>query len=173
MSFDAQFQQGRCPFQFLQVGEECLYFSPMGKTYSWKQAERACSQRVARMVNSLSSSNLNQPNMEPTSGVRQLVLNTPEKTEILRAFDREYAEQNYGVRLPNDYNILPRCQDGKDDKWPQFCTPPQSPNTTCFEAVTNAQNDICLREVVCTAKHLRLACEFTLPGLFRKRMHYE
>lgn len=102
--------------------------------------------------------------MQPTNGVRQLVLNTPEKTEILRALFRDYQEQNFAVRLPFDYNTLQRCQDGQDDKWPYPCS--NSPvNSTCFETTAHGQADICVREVDCDKKYLRLACEFTLPGL--------
>jgi hypothetical protein len=122
------------------------------------------------MLKDRSVSTSDQPNMQPTKGVRQLILNTPEKTELLRAMSQEYDEQNFAVRLPFDYNILQRCHDGKDDKWPHYCTNPQNVNATCFETITHGTgtNDICLREVGCQARYLRLACEFTLPGLFRK-----
>lgn len=168
-SFNAQFQRGRCPNRFYQLGDECVYLSTDGKIYSWKQTERACSRRISRLLDDQSSSNINQPNMQPDKGVRQLVLNTPEKTELFRALSREYDEHNFAVRLPSDYNTLQRCLDGKDDKWPHYCTDTQNTSATCFETTSHGQNnDICLREVQCNSKYLRLACEFTLPGLFRK-----
>ena len=167
MSFDTQFPRGRCPERFYQSGEECLYFSTDGKIYSWLEARRVCSQRVARMLNKHSQSDMNQPNMSPTQGVRQLVLNTPEKTEIFRALSREYNEQNYAVSLPADYHTLQRCRDGKDDKWPGFCTNTPTLNATCLETATGGSSDVCLREVVCRERYLRVACEFTLPGEFR------
>jgi hypothetical protein len=171
--FDTQFQRGRCPHRFYQLGDECVYLATDGKIYSWKQAERACSRRIARMLNDQSWSTSDQPNMQPTKGVRQLVLNTPNKTELFRVLYREYEEQNFAVRLPLDYNTLQRCRDGKDDKWPYYCTDSQSTNSTCFETTASGQNDICLREVECTARYLRLACEFTLPGLFiRKKKNF-
>jgi len=103
--------------------------------------------------------------MQPTKGVRQLVLNTPEKTEILRAFSGVYQEQNFAIRLPSDYNTLQRCRDGQDDKWPYFCPNSQYANSTCFQTISAGSNDICIQEVDCNARNLRLACEFTLPGL--------
>jgi len=168
-SFDAQFPRGRCPRRFYQLGDECVYLSTDGKIYSWKQAQRACSQRISRLLNDQSSSNIEQPNMQPTNGVRPLVLNTPEKTELFRALSREYDEKNFAVHLPSDYNTLQRCRDGRDDQWPYYCTNTENASATCFETTSNDQNnDICLREVKCNSKYLRLACEFTLPGLFRK-----
>lgn len=104
--------------------------------------------------------------MQPVRGARQVVLNTPEKTAIFRALFQEYNEQNYAVRLPHDYRTLTRCNDGQDDKWPTFCMNPVYSNATCFETVSPSPNDICLREVDCSQRYLRLACEFTLPGLF-------
>ncbi|CAF0867774.1 unnamed protein product [Adineta steineri] len=128
----------------------------------------------SRMLNKHSSSDmyqqnqnkphLNQPNMTPTKGVRQLVLNTPEKTEIFRALFREYNEQNFAIRLSSDYNTLRRCHNIKDDKWPQYCINPKYSNATCFETVSNGPNDVCVREVECKQRYLRVACEFTLPG---------
>lgn len=126
--------------------------------------DRICSRRVARMLNQ-EQTNFDQPNMKPTLGVRPLVLNTPEKTEILQALYQFYAEQNYGVRLPPDYNTLHRCNDGQDDKWPHYCVSSVSPNATCFETISNTPTDICIREVECNVHYLRLACEFTLPGI--------
>lgn len=161
-NFDTQFSRGRCPDRFFQLGDECVYFSAEGKIYSWQQAERVCQKRVARMLDI--SPNTNQPNMQPTRGVRQLVLNAPEKTDILRAFFQEYSEQSYAARLPSDYNTLRRCHDGQDDKWPHYCNSNVSPNATCFETISNSPTDICLREVDCDKRYLRLACEFTLPG---------
>jgi hypothetical protein len=116
------------------------------------------------MLDQQSWNSANQPNIMPTKGVRQLVLNTPEKTEIFRALFREYNEQNYAVRLPSDYNTLERCRDAKDDNWPYYCTNPKDSNATCFETVSQGTDDICLREIECRKNYLRLACEFTLPG---------
>ncbi|CAF0860207.1 unnamed protein product [Adineta ricciae] len=162
--FETLFPRGRCPERFYQSGQECLFFSTDGKMYSWNEAERMCARRVARMLNKHSQSDLNQPNMTPTKGVRALVLNTPEKTEAFRALFREYNEQNYAVRLPSDYHTLSRCLDGKDDKWPRLCTNAPYSNSTCFETVSNGPNDLCLREVECRQRYIRVACEFTLPG---------
>ena len=108
---------------------------------------------------------LNNQICNQLNGVRQFTLNTPEKTEILRALFREYNEQNFAVHLPADYNTLERCHDGQDDKWPHYCSGVPSTNSTCFETIEHGQNDICLRQVECRARYLRLACEFTLPGL--------
>lgn len=163
--FNTQFTRGRCPQRFYQVGDECIYFGNDGKTYSWRQVERVCSGRIARILDDPSSSNSDQPNMKPVRGVRQFVLNTPEKTDILRAMYRDYEEQNFGINLPYDYNTLTRCTDGKDDKWPQFCTNSNYMNGTCYETISYNANDICIREVDCASRYLRLACEFTLPGL--------
>lgn len=133
-----------------------------GKIYSWKQAQHECSRRIARLLD-------DHPNLQPVRGVRQLVLNTPKKTEILRALYRTADEENFAVRLPSDYNTLPRCRDGRDDKWPQYCTSTQDADSACFETVSHdKRNDICLQEVGCHIEHLRLACEFTLPSLLRQ-----
>lgn len=162
--FENQFNRGRCPARFYQVGDECIYFANDGKAHPWKRTENLCSRRIARLLDEPSAGNSEQPNMKPSRGVRQFVLNTPAKTEILRAFLRDYQEQNFAVRLLSDYNTLQRCQDGMDDKWPQFCSGYQPTNSTCLETSTDERNEICLREVDCNAKNLRLACEFTLPG---------
>ncbi|CAF2623072.1 unnamed protein product [Rotaria sp. Silwood2] len=163
-AFDAQFPRGRCPERFYQIGEECLYFSIDGKIYSWQNADRICARRIGNILEQQSSSNPDQPNMKPTKGVRQLILNTPEKTEILRAFSQEYNEQNFAIRLPSDYNTLQRCNDAQDYKWPFYCANTQNTNSMCIEDTSNGANDICLREVDCNQRYLRLACEFTLPG---------
>ena len=105
-----------------------------------------------------------QPNQQPTKGVRQLVLNTPEKTDFLRAMNNEYNEQNYAVRLPSDYDTLTRCRDGNDDRWPDYCANTPRTNQTCFETFSPSGKDLCLRQVECDREYLRLACEFTLPG---------
>lgn len=161
-SFNTQFKRGQCPHPFYQLDNECVYFSADGKIYSWKQAEHECSRRIARLLD-------DHPNLRPVRGVRQLVLNTPEKTKIFQALYRKANEQNFAVRLPSDYNTLPRCSDEKDDKWPQYCASTQNANATCFETISHGKNkDICLREITCHFEHLRLACEFTLPGLLRK-----
>ena len=161
-SLNAQFKRGHCPHQFYQLDNECVYFSTDGKIHSWKQAERECSRRIARLLD-------DHPNLRPVRSVRQLVLNTPEKTKIFRALYRKANEQNFAVRLPSDYNTLPRCRDEKDDKWPQYCASTQDKNSTCFQTISDGKNkDICLREVTCHFEHLSLACEFTLPGLLRK-----
>jgi hypothetical protein len=164
-SFDVQFNRGRCPPRFYQSGDECLYFLTDGKHYSWQHAERICSERIAGMLGQQQTSSINnQPNMTPTKDVRQLILNTPEKTEIFRALLREYDEQNFAVRLPSDYNTLPRCHDGQDDRWPNYCTNSPSSDTTCFEINSHSPNNTCLKEVDCNQRYLRIACEFTLPG---------
>ena len=167
-TFDNEFSRGRCPQRFYQLGEECVFFPNDGKSHAWKRANKICADRIGGILNDASAGNSEQPNMQPTNGARQLVLNTPEKTEILRALFRDYQEQNFAIRLPSDYQTLVRCNDGQDDKWPQFCSnAPQ--NSSCFEAIFNGPNDICLREVDCNSRYLRLACEFTLPGLSTNR----
>lgn len=103
--------------------------------------------------------------MKPTKGVRQLILNTPEKIKILDALYREYDELHVAVRLPSDFNTLQRCHDGKADNWPQYCTTPDNANATCFETSDLNSNNICLRQIPCTKRRSRLACEFTIPGL--------
>jgi hypothetical protein len=160
-SFDAQFYRGRCPDRFYQIGDECLYFGTDGKRYSWHQAQRVCARRIAR--------SLERQNMKPTKGVRQLILNRPEKTKILEALYREYEELNIVVRLPSDFNTLHRCHDEKEDNWPQYCINPESLNATCFETSELGSNNICLRQIDCNKRNSRLACEFTLPGLSFKR----
>ncbi len=162
--FETQFSRGRCPRNFYQLGDECVFFANDGKSYASRRVDNVCTRRIAGLLNEPSSSNPDQPNMQPTKGVRPLVLNTPGKTEILRAFYRDYQEQNFAIYLPSDYNTLQRCRDGQDDKWPEFC-PNTQRNSTCFETISNGPNDICIREVDCNARSLRLACEFTLPGL--------
>jgi hypothetical protein len=118
------------------------------------------------------SSNNDQPNMTPTKGVRQVVLNTPEKTELFRVIFRDFNEQNFAIQVPSDYNTLPRCYDGKDDKWPQICMNSQYSNSTCYETTQFGENDICLRPVDCHQQYLRAACEFTLPGLIIKTQKF-
>lgn len=163
-SFDNQFSTGRCPRRFYQLSNECVYFATDGKSYSWRQVDRVCSQRIANLLEEPSASNLEQPNMQPTRGVRQLTLNTPEKTEILRALFRDYNDQNFAIQLPNDYTTLMRCQDGQDDRWPQFCPNNKFNQSACYETVSSGTNDICLQQVDCRSRYLRVACEFTLPG---------
>lgn len=162
-SFDAQFRRGRCPDQFYQLGDECVYFATDGRRYSWRQAQRVCARRVARSVQRQTSF-VGQPIVKPTNGVRQLMLNTPEKKKILEALYREYEEVNVAVRLPSDFRTLHRCNDGKDDHWPSFCTTQNNSNATCFETSELGSNNICLRQIDCVQRLSRLACEFTLPG---------
>ena len=164
-SFDAQFYRGRCPDRFYQVGDECLYFGTDGRKYSWHQAQRVCARQIARLLDRQTSITIGQSNMKPTKGVRQLILNTPEKTKILEALYREYDELNTVVRLPSDYNTLHRCHDGKEDNWPPYCINPDNHNATCFETNELGSSNICLRQIDCNQRHSRLACEFTLPGL--------
>ena len=103
--------------------------------------------------------------MRPTRGVRQLTLNTPEKTKILAALYRDYDELNYAVRLPSDYHTLTRCSDRHDDHFPQFCQKPNNSTRVCFETSGIGFDHICLRQIDCDTDRVRLACEFTLPGL--------
>lgn len=168
-TFESEFSRGRCPHRFYQLGNECIYFANDGKSHAWRRVNNICANRIGTILQDPIASNSDQPNMQPTNGVRQLVLNTPEKTEILRALFRDYQEQNFAIRLPSDYQTLTRCYDGQDDKWPQFCSSaPQ--NSSCFETISSGPTDICLREVDCSSRSLRLACEFTLPGLFGTEM---
>ena len=168
-TFEGEFSRGRCPHRFYQLGNECIYFANDGKSHAWRRVNNICANRIGTILQDPAAGNSDQPNMQPTNGVRQLVLNTPEKTEILRALFRDYQEQNFAIRLPSDYQTLTRCYDGQDDKWPQFCSSaPQ--NSSCFETISSGPSDICLREVDCNSRYLRLACEFTLPGLFRTEM---
>lgn len=168
-SFDAQFRRGRCPDRFYQVGDECLYFATDGERYSWNQAQRVCARRVARQLQQQPAFSVDQANMKPTKGVRQFILNTPEKTKILEALFREYDELHVAVRLPADFNTLRRCRDGKEDNLPLYCSTPDDANATCFETSELGSNNICLRQTQCTKRRSRLACEFTLPGLLFKR----
>ncbi len=164
-SFDAQFYRGRCPNRFYQLGNECLYFATDGKIYSWHQAQRLCARRIVRSLERQASFVNSQLNMKSIKGVRQLILNTPEKTKILEALYRDYEELNTAIRLPSDFNTLHRCHDGKEDNWPKYCTNPEGPNATCFETSEVGSNNICLRQIDCNQRNSRLACEFTLPGL--------
>ncbi|CAF1243048.1 unnamed protein product [Adineta steineri] len=163
-SFDAQFQRGQCPDHFFQIGNECLYFATDGKKYSWYQAQRVCIRQITRSLERQTSFVLGKTFIQPTKGVRQLILNTPEKTKILQALFREYDELNYAIQLPTDYNTLQRCHDDKEDYWPNYCVKPESPNATCFETSELGSNHICLRQINCNKRYSRLACEFTLPG---------
>lgn len=163
-SFDAQFRRGRCPEYFYQLGDECVYLGTDGRRYSWRQAQRVCARRVARSLQRQTSLS-GQPFTKPTRGVRQLILNTPEKKKILEALYREYEELNVAVRLPSDFQTLNRCNDGKEDHWPSYCTTSEYPNATCFETGELGSSNICLRSIDCVQRSSRLACEFTLSGL--------
>ncbi|CAF3027781.1 unnamed protein product [Rotaria sp. Silwood2] len=163
-SFDAQFYRGRCPDYFYQIGDECLYFGTDGKKYSWYQTQNICAIRIARLLEHQAKFVIGGINIKPNKGVRQLILNTPEKTKILEALYREYDELNFAIRLPSDYNTLQRCHDGKEDNWPQYCVNLDSSNGTCFETSGLDSNHICLRHIDCDIRYLRFACEFTLPG---------
>ncbi|CAF1041144.1 unnamed protein product [Rotaria sordida] len=162
-SFNAQFSRGRCPDRFYQIGDECLYFGTDGRKYSWHQTQRICTIRIARLLQQTTFT-IGQVNIKPNKGVRQLILNTPEKTKILEGLYREYDELNFAIRLPSDYNTLNRCHDDKEDDWPQYCVNPHNSNATCFETSGLDSNNICLRQIDCDKKYLRFACEFTLPG---------
>ena len=164
-SFDAQFHRGRCPDYFYQLGDECLYFATDGKIYSWAQAQKACEQKVTQLTGRQTAFTLGQSKARSIRGVRQLIVNTPEKTKILNAIYREYDELSYAVRRPSDLNPLHRCNDGQEDHWPQFCENPTAANATCYETSELGSDHICLRQVDCAKPYLRLACEFTLPGL--------
>lgn len=168
-SFDAQFRRGRCPDRFYQVGDECLYFATDGEKYSWHQVQRVCARGIARRLQKQTPFAVDQSKSKPTGGVRQLILNTPEKHKILEALYREYDELHVAVRLPADFNTLERCDDGKEDDWPQYCTSPDGSNATCFDTSEVGSNHICLRQIQCSKRRSRLACEFTLPGLSFKR----
>lgn len=163
-AFDAQFYRGRCPDRFYQVGEECLYFGTDGRMYSWQQIELVCRINVSRLLERQVPYPNGQINIKPKNGVRQLILNTPEKAKILQALHLHYDELQYAVRLPSDYDKLNRCHDDQDDNWPHYCSKPESPNATCFETNGIGSNDICVRQINCDIRYLRVACEFTLPG---------
>lgn len=164
-SFDAQFHRGRCPDYFYQLDNECLYFATSGKIYAWQQAQKACEQKVAQLTARQAAFAIGQSKLRPIPGIRQLILNTPEKTKILEAIYREYDEVSYAVRLPSDLNPAHRCNDGQEDHWPQYCqNPTQGSNTTCFDTSELGSDHICLRQVDCAKPYLRLACEYTLPG---------
>ncbi|CAF3558782.1 unnamed protein product [Rotaria sp. Silwood1] len=163
-SFDAQFNRGRCPDRFYQIGNECLYFGTDGKKYSWNQIQNICAKRIVRLLKQPKQFVNSEVNIKPKKGLRQLILNTPEKTKILEYLHREYEELNFAIRLPSDYNTLQRCHDGKEDNWPQYCINQDSSNGTCFETSVLASQRICLHQIVCDIRSVRLACEFTLPG---------
>ncbi|CAF3210107.1 unnamed protein product [Rotaria socialis] len=163
-AFDAQFYRGQCPDRFYQIGNECLYFGTDGRKYSSHQIESVCAIQIARLVKRQTTFVVGQVNIKPKKGVRQLVLNTPEKWKILEVLYREYDELNFAVRLPADYDKLSRCHDDKDDNWPQYCISLHSPNATCFETNVAGSNDVCLGRINCDTRHSRLACEFTIPG---------
>lgn len=167
-SFDAQFNRGRCPDRFYQLGDECVYFATDGKRYSWHQTQRVCTRQIARSLERQTPFAVGQSNVKPTKGVRQLILNTPEKLKILEALYREYDELSVAIRLPTDFHTLQRCRNAKEDNWPQFCTNPEGPNATCFETAELGPNNICLRQIDCNKRYSRLACEFTLSGLLFK-----
>ncbi|CAF4436278.1 unnamed protein product [Rotaria magnacalcarata] len=159
-----QFPRGRCPERYYQSGGECLYFAVIGNGSSWKQAHSICARRVNRHYENLSESG--QRITKPAKGGRQLVLNTPHKMKILRAFLQKYKEANYSVNVLYDFNTLSRCYDGIDEDWPEYCEDNSYSNSTCFQTALNDKNNICLREIPCDDAYLRVACEFTLPGLF-------
>ncbi|CAF2235870.1 unnamed protein product [Rotaria magnacalcarata] len=157
-----QFHRGRCPEGFYQSGDECLYFAVDGNCFSWQQAHSICARRVKRLFQNLSESD--PTNVKPAKGGRQLVLNTPHKMKILRAFLQKYKEANYSVNVLYDFNTLSRCYDGIDEDWPEYCEDNSYSNSTCFQTALNDKNNICLREIPCDDTYLRVACEFTLPG---------
>ncbi|CAF1545867.1 unnamed protein product [Rotaria magnacalcarata] len=163
-AFNAQFYRGQCPDRFYQIGNECLYFGTDGRKYSPHQIEYVCATQIARLVERQTTFVIGQVNIKPKKGVRQLVLNTPEKGKLLEALYREYDELNFAVRLPSDYDKLNRCHDDKDDNWPQYCINLYSPNATCFETNGQGSIDVCLGRINCALRHSRLACEFTIPG---------
>ncbi|CAF1031984.1 unnamed protein product [Adineta ricciae] len=164
-SFDAHFQRGQCPYRSYQINNECVYFSTEGPIYAWHQAQRLCARQIRRLLEQHTFSVINQNRTKPIANVRQLILNTPEKTKILQALFRDYDELHYAVQLPSDYNTLQRCKDGKEDYWPQYCVNQNNTsNSTCFEANDSGGNHICIRQIDCYERNFRLACEFTLPG---------
>jgi hypothetical protein len=163
--FDARFHRGRCPDYFYQLDNECVYLATNGKIYSWNQVQHVCSRQVARLLSKQTSFAIGQEMIRPMNGVRQFILNTPEKTKLLEALYRDYDELNYAVRLLSDYETLNRCDDEHEDHWPSYCFSPHVSNGTCFEASDIGSNHVCIRQVDCDKTELRLACEFTLPGL--------
>ena len=164
-SFDAHFQRGQCPARFYQIGNECVYFATDGKRYSSYQAQRVCARRTARLLERQTVLGNDQNKVRPSRGVRQFILNTPEKTKILQSLFRDYEEVNFAVHLPADYNTLQRCNDGKEDYWPHYCGSLEGSNATCFETSELGFSNICLRQIDCNRRSSRLTCQFTLPGL--------
>ncbi|UJR15408.1 hypothetical protein I4U23_002355 [Adineta vaga] len=136
----------------------------MGQRYSWHQTQRLCTRRTPRLLERQQYSLISRNSTKPTRGIRQLVLNTPEKTKILQALFRDYDELHYAIQLPSDYDTLQRCKDGKEDYWPHYCVNPEYSNGTCFETSDIGSNNICIRQIDCHERNFRLACEFTLPG---------
>ena len=167
-SFDAQFYRGQCPDRFYQLGNECVYFGTDGKRYSWQEVQHVCVERVARFLERRATFISGEIPIKPTKVLRQLILNTPQKTKILEALYQHFNELNFAVRIPSDYNTLHRCHDDKEDYWPQYCINPKFSNATCFETNQLGSNNICLSEIDCNKPTLRFACEFTLPGLLFK-----
>lgn len=134
------------------------------KHYSSYQAQRVCARRVARSLEQSVALATEQNGSRPTRGVRQFIVNTPEKTKVLHLLFRDHDEANFAVQLPADYNTLQRCNDSKEDYWPQLCSSRASSNASCYETSELGFSNICLRPVDCHQRSLRLACEFTLPG---------
>lgn len=164
ISIEDEFPSGLCPEGFHQLGDECLYFLIEGNCFSWKNSYCVCSQRIERVLKHLSL-DPDQTVVQPAKGGRPLTLNTPEKTKLLRAMVRDYDRSNYAVQLPHDYDKLERCNDGTDDFWPEYCDEGPHSESACFETAPKGENNICLQEVPCNETFLRVACEFTLPGL--------
>jgi hypothetical protein len=128
-SLNTESESGHYPDRFYQSSDECLYFSTDGKIYSWREAERGCSQDITRLLEDCLD-------LQPVENGRQLVLNS-EKAEIFRSLYRKYHEENLVVHLPSDYNSLARCNDRIDDKWSRYCTSTLNTNSICFETISN------------------------------------
>lgn len=124
-----------------------------------------CTTQIARLLTRQTPLILDQSNLFSTRRVRQLILNTPEKAKILEFLYRDYDELNYAIRLPVDFLTFTRCSDRHDDHLPQFCQKPTNSTDVCFETSGLGFDHICLNQINCDNNFVRLACEFTLPGL--------
>ncbi|CAF0885087.1 unnamed protein product, partial [Didymodactylos carnosus] len=150
--FDTNWQRGDCSDRWLQVGTECLYFpTSNGKEFSWNDIKQICTTHIAK--------SLRGTGVQMTKkGVRPVILNSPAKSRLLQELIDTYKEDGYAIQLSKDYND--KCGESK----PNYCTKPDIINNEeCFSTNGN-EKTMCIDQVPCNNKFVRLACEYTLPG---------
>ncbi|CAF0948640.1 unnamed protein product [Didymodactylos carnosus] len=157
--FDTNWQRGDCSDRWLQVGTECLYFpTSNGKEFSWNDIKQICTMHIAK--------SLRGTGVQMTKkGVRPVILNSPAKSRLLQELIDTYKEDGYAIQLSKDYND--KCGESK----PNYCTKPDIINNEeCFSTNGN-EKTMCIDQVPCNNKFVRLACEYTLPGKYSHTEH--